>query len=371
MILRPDALGRDAVSEQIKVSRPELYKQVWSEPMTKVAAQYWISDVGLKKRCKAMGIPTPPRGYWAKVAQGRKPSIKPLPAASGKPEGTVFYRPKLVHKRPNVPLLMEPADFDRPLHPLVQESVSLLQKNTHDWRRLPALEIYVKPWRLERPATLLSALFYAVERQGHKVAIARKDDSYSSMFLVEGESLNFYVTEELRYRSSPESKDGDSTRPNVQVQALEFHFRLWRCPHEGRTNWKDSRRLPLEGQLNEILAELIPLSASIRSGRLKLEQQESERAENEKRLQAAKDQLETLRRDIQGYRFAEEVRTFAARTKQFYEGREDSESFSNWEKWAKAVADQSDPFVARRKNPLARYFKLHDQLWRLVDEDPC
>ena len=55
------ALGRDAVSEQIKVSRPDLYRQVWSEPMTKVAAQYWISDVGLKKRCKTMGIPTPPR----------------------------------------------------------------------------------------------------------------------------------------------------------------------------------------------------------------------------------------------------------------------------------------------------------------------
>ena len=362
-----DALGRDAVSEQVKVSRPDLYKQVWSEPMTKVAAQYWISDVGLKKRCKTMGIPTPPRGYWAKVAQGQRPLPKPLPAASGKPEATVFYRPQIVHRRHDVPSLMESTDFDRPLHHLVQESVRILQKNTHDSRRL---EIYVKPWRLERPATLLSALFYAVERQGHKVAIIRRDDSYSSMFLVAGESINFYLTEELRYRSSPESRDGDSTRRNVQVQTLEFHFRLWRCPHEGRTNWKDSRRLSLEGQLNEILAELIPLSASIRSHRLKVEQQEAERAEDEKRLQAAKDQLETLRRDIQGYRFAEEVRAFAAQAKQFYEGREESESFSNWEKWAKAVADQSDPFVARSENPLARYFKLHDRLWRLVDEDP-
>ena len=35
--------------------------------MSKLAPQYGISDVMLKKICRQMNIPTPPRGYWAKV----------------------------------------------------------------------------------------------------------------------------------------------------------------------------------------------------------------------------------------------------------------------------------------------------------------
>jgi hypothetical protein len=155
------------VTEHIKVSRQDLYRQVWSEPMTKVAARYWISDVGLKKRCKIMDIPTPPSGYWAQVAQGRKPSIKPLRAASSKPEATIFYQPQIVRKRPNLPSLMEPADFNRPLHQLVREIVGILE-NPDNRKRPPVLEIYVKPWRIERAAALLNALFYAAERQGMK-----------------------------------------------------------------------------------------------------------------------------------------------------------------------------------------------------------
>jgi hypothetical protein len=189
------------------------------------------------------------------------------------------------------------------------------------------------------------------------------------MFLVDGESINFYLTEELQYRRDPNSSGEDSKPQNMQGQALEFNFRLWQCPHEGRTNWKDSRRFPLEEQLDEILGELIPLSASIRSHCLELERQRADRVENERRAHAAEDQLDTLKRDLQGYKFAEEVRAFVNRARQFYEDREDSERFSKWQEWAMAIADQNDPFIARKGNPLARYFKFHEQLWRSFQKD--
>jgi hypothetical protein len=35
--------------------------------MWKLAPKYFISDVGLKKIFIKMGIPTPGRGYWAKL----------------------------------------------------------------------------------------------------------------------------------------------------------------------------------------------------------------------------------------------------------------------------------------------------------------
>lgn len=44
------------------MKRTELYKLVWSKPMTKLGAELGISDVGLAKACRRHAIPVPPRG---------------------------------------------------------------------------------------------------------------------------------------------------------------------------------------------------------------------------------------------------------------------------------------------------------------------
>lgn len=70
------------------LSREELYELVWSEPMSTLAARFGISDNGLRKRCKAMNVPTPSRGYWEKVKGGRRVRKAPLllpPATDGPP----------------------------------------------------------------------------------------------------------------------------------------------------------------------------------------------------------------------------------------------------------------------------------------------
>jgi len=38
--------------ESKKISRAELYEQVWTVPMTRLAKDYGLSDVGLAKICK-------------------------------------------------------------------------------------------------------------------------------------------------------------------------------------------------------------------------------------------------------------------------------------------------------------------------------
>ena len=56
---------------EIKISRRELYKKVWSTPMLKLAKEFGISDVGLAKLCKRNNIPRPGLGYWSKVQFGK------------------------------------------------------------------------------------------------------------------------------------------------------------------------------------------------------------------------------------------------------------------------------------------------------------
>jgi hypothetical protein len=63
----------------ITLPRSELYERVWSKPVTEVAKEFGISDVALAKRCRALKIPLPPRGYWARVAAGQSPKRPRLP----------------------------------------------------------------------------------------------------------------------------------------------------------------------------------------------------------------------------------------------------------------------------------------------------
>ena len=63
----------------ITLSRSKLYELVWTTPVTELAKRFGISDVALAKRCRAINIPLPPRGYWARIAAGQTPRRPPLP----------------------------------------------------------------------------------------------------------------------------------------------------------------------------------------------------------------------------------------------------------------------------------------------------
>ena len=62
------------------VSRDELYEQVWSRPMTKVAAEYGVTGTALKKTCDRHEIPTPERGYWSRLEHGKAVRKNPYPS---------------------------------------------------------------------------------------------------------------------------------------------------------------------------------------------------------------------------------------------------------------------------------------------------
>jgi hypothetical protein len=64
---------------RIVIARQELYEQVWITPMSRLCIEYGLSDNGLRKICKALSVPLPPVGYWAKKAHGKQSATPPLP----------------------------------------------------------------------------------------------------------------------------------------------------------------------------------------------------------------------------------------------------------------------------------------------------
>jgi integrase len=69
------------------LSREDLYRLVWTAPVSEIAQRMGVSDVGLAKACRRSAIPVPSRGYWARVEAGQpfgRPALPPV--AEGVPE---------------------------------------------------------------------------------------------------------------------------------------------------------------------------------------------------------------------------------------------------------------------------------------------
>lgn len=84
-----------------RYERQSLYEKVWKDPLTIVSKEYGISDVALKKVCRALNVPTPGRGYWEKLRVGKADPRPTLPEHSG---------PNTVHSRPERHRRRRPTD---------------------------------------------------------------------------------------------------------------------------------------------------------------------------------------------------------------------------------------------------------------------
>jgi hypothetical protein len=72
--------------QEIQLDREELYERVWSKPVAALAREWGLSGPGLKKVCRRLEVPVPPRGYWAKLKAGkhvRRPRLPAVEAGKG------------------------------------------------------------------------------------------------------------------------------------------------------------------------------------------------------------------------------------------------------------------------------------------------
>jgi hypothetical protein len=114
-------------------TRQEFYDLVWSTPIVKLAKEFGLSDVGLRKTCVRYQIPTPPLGYWAKLNFGKPVKKTPLPppgpGISDRVLVSVFARPDVpeevaeaaakARERISAPIVV-PHEAPSRLHPAAQ-----------------------------------------------------------------------------------------------------------------------------------------------------------------------------------------------------------------------------------------------------------
>jgi len=181
--------------------REALYNEVWSEPVTTVAKRYGMSDNGLRKHCKKLGIPLPAAGYWARVKAGQQVPRPPLPKVTGELRNQV--RNYFIRYKPDIEKLTD-AEL------AVDEELSLLTEETKNHIKEICSQLQVKN-QLRSPHHLIT------EHKEETVYRKKRDKALNRANF----STNYY------YQVKSEYRDNKAILPiNVSETNINRTYRL-------------------------------------------------------------------------------------------------------------------------------------------------
>lgn len=285
----------------MKITREELYRRVWESPVTRLAAELDISDVGLSKACRAHAIPLPPRGYWTKLQHGKSVTRPALPPSAV--NDVVIDAPRhrlsspIKHTKPEltneVRVFFEPLEANRMLSQYAERTRQHLRglktsspvlrtsdKNQFDCR--------VSRAAIDAACQLLDALEGVAPAFGGEFKPGEK----SVEFVYQSQAVAFRLTEQCTTVEQyvPGKKYATWERPDVSY-TFSGKFTLEITGYfEGRKKWSDGKRQRLTDVLGEFMQGLVEAAKSLKQRRLSMEEQQQRwrveaelRAERERR----------------------------------------------------------------------------------------
>lgn len=371
--------------------RAKLLEEVWTEPVQAVALRYQFSDVGLKKLCSRLLIPTPPRGYWAKLKAGRtvpsRPALKPyngnprhlyrfvaqpVPPTEGIVPVDERLEPVLAFERDPANYIQVPSRGTR-WHHLVAATRDAFNAGYKDSRGIPlprgkGVDIAVSAEQRMRALRIMNTLIKALEKRGFKL-VQGDHHVEVEMFGVRLPLSVFEATKRTSYvptakQVAAKSRGEYSYWPPYQYTPsgkLEI-----RCG-DGGAVIKDSARASIEEQLNKAVEVLAGRAVSILLYREEQErlneirERRCREAQSQQAIQdAEKKKLEQLIEDAQRWQKAEVIRAFI-RAQEVCASGEGALFDQQLEflAWARAKADWLDPLVQHPDSILDQKIEIY------------
>lgn len=190
--------------KELKITRQDLYDLVWKESMLSLSKKYAISGTGLKKKCKALDIPVPEMGYWAKLQFGKTGGRRtPLPPFAGDQTVTMYLREENDPTKESRIEILKQFETDESLKITVPEKLVNPDKliaavkddifkrrvwNKNDdivYNSSGYLSIRVSPQNIHRALIVMDTLIKALKQRGHIVTI----EYNTTYFIIEGEKI--------------------------------------------------------------------------------------------------------------------------------------------------------------------------------------
>jgi hypothetical protein len=377
-------------------NREKLYKEVWAKPVVEVAIQYGVSDVAIHKVCKALNVPTPPPGYWARVRAGAKIAKTPLPKTNGATEivGARTFEGVKISDNSRQSLFFLP-ESEREKVLFAAQAIKMPPENGQLHKKIVAYKSVVKEWNkkdtksevaqknfsnysysnqppflagvistesLPRVYRILDALFRQVESLGGSInddlslwvrnehvsiEIAEAQDQIEHVITKqEAQALIMYQDEKRRYSWASE--------PQIRKYDYVFNGRLRISIRQGRY-FRDTDKINVESRLGDMLIELYEESEVVRIDReareeaaRKQEEEARRREERRKRYNEEVERTIALENEALDFETACRIRAYvkAVEVSCGQDGLDDETAA--WVNWAKKKADWFDPVVARK-----------------------
>jgi len=362
--------------ETIRISRQELYEQVWAQPIYKLAKNYHMSDVGLAKLCRRLKIPLPGNSYWQRVKFGKPVTRPPLPTVSGVNEAQIRVikhevppvdqnqydeaQTKIAFEGLSENKIRVPSRLASP-HPYVASTEKILKNAKHEnsgmiYSRMDCLDISVSRGSLGRALRIMNALIKALEARGFKILLNKNSVS------VLGETIEFGLRESIK-RTEREPLPDEKKRYSWQYEKYDYHptgkliLSIKNSIGTGlRKNWSDGQKHRVEDSLNDFVVGLIKAAVDMRAWKLERDRQHREwqeqerlRLEEEKRRREQEELLQCLSNDASAWHKSRNIRAYADAVKHAVI-KEHGEILSGskldtWLAWAYSQADRTDPLV--------------------------
>jgi len=375
--------------------REKLYREVWEEPVLKVAKRYRCSDVYLARICRKMQVPLPGRGYWAKPKE-RRPPRPPLPKLTPEEARRLHFigdRRSTEQQRyqeaaesakaesSGAAVVVQDALTDP--HELVAKAERRLRRakvirGVVSGRRLGLLDLSVAPDSLGRGLRIFDALLKALPADDFSVSLVPPpkdpDDRTEpdeaervTQLLCRDEPLLVRLYEEVditldpkpyRPRRKPEDPIWYTPREEpryIYTPTGMLALQITNLAGTGvRGLFRETERRPLEALLPRFVAHLAPAAEALRAKhaeeeRRRLEWEERERRwrEAEERRWEEKRRLERLSKEAANWTEAGKLRAYAeaALEKLKSSGDESDEAWTRRVelKWLLDYADRIDP----------------------------
>lgn len=345
-------------------TREELYNLVWTEPLSKIAKRYQITDSGIRKICKKREIPLPPLGYWQKKQYNKKLPIKPE-LKKHENEGVItlnkgdhselspfIIRKNEIERSKSLPTKV-PKKLTNP-HKLIIKAKEYLLNQDHRYGRSPGLlfpdgdilDIRVAPKNLSRALRIMDTFIKLCEAKNHKVSVG----NWQTTFCIDGIDFEMGLREKQRIVKAVDKWSSRTYEP-TGILCIEKKGIY-------KKEWKDGRFL-LEELLTTILAKL-ELDAvkehewreEIRLYNEKRELEEQIKLEAQNKIDNELKSFKSLIDDANRWHQSNILRSYIEHIE---EKHNPTEEIRNWIEWAKGKADWYDPTINKNDELLGTY----------------
>lgn len=334
------------------LSREEVYERVWSTPTLLLSKEWGISDVAIAKRCKHMGIPKPPRGYWAKVHAGKTPKVPPLPAIKpGQSRGMYLVQPRPENQR------LEADDFAKALaHNIALPQVSEVLANPHEvvktLKRTHRLS--VSDSQQLRALCILDALLKGFDEGGYPVQL---DDHHSPYVHIHGENVRIQIWEQTSSKRRNLSPEQLALPKHLRPSQFEYVTNGYLTIAVGQRSYvqgvrfierKNSR---LEGRLAEVVVAAFAEAGLMAEERRRREEEQRRQEEAKRRYQLELSRINNLTSFAKAYNHALQLQQFLDALAEHWQDA--SPEQQRWLEWAQAYVAQQDPISSGKVDQLS------------------